>query len=80
VLPVLPMLVPEVVGVDGSKEDAWNDDVDGKTSPEITGGSSVLLNSQPLPVESVVGRSGKLGWFVAREAALKEHHAGTGGR
>ena len=32
---MFPMLIPEVIGVDTSKDEAGNNDVDGETAPEV---------------------------------------------
>jgi len=33
--PVLPMFVPEIVGVDGAEDEAGDNDVDGQSAPEV---------------------------------------------
>merc|ERR1712096_150567 len=52
---VLPVLGPEPVGVDAGEDDGGDHDVDGELAPGARSVSSVLLDSGPLAVESVVG-------------------------
>jgi len=58
VFPMLPMFAPEIVGIDRGDDETGDNNIDGKSSPKATSGSSVCLDGQPLPVECVVRRTG----------------------
>lgn len=60
VLPVFPMLIPQVVGIDAGEKDDGHDSVDGKFSPQVTGSCSMSFYSSSFTVKGIVREWGKL--------------------
>jgi len=69
-LPMAPMLIPKIVRVDASNEEAGNSDIEGQLAPQITGCRSMILHSFSLTVESVVLSSMQTTALSARQASL----------
>jgi len=58
--PVLPMLVPQIPCIDAAENEAWDDNVEGQSAPEITSSCSMSFHSRSFPIEGIVLWSDKL--------------------
>jgi len=63
--PMFPMFVPQIPGVDASKDKARDNDIEGKSTPKITGSGSVSLYCSSFSIEGVVLSSNHLGSCLA---------------